>query len=146
MGGWMQNRMTSLSAPPNFTLCELRIQLSRLTVKRRVVLIISSPPFSRLALICTVLSGLFFFTKPACAGWRLWHMATNGMHQWHAGRRARGIFPSFLRACQALLKLESHPEQQSRISLPTGISMRANHTGWKNTNTLCWICSVGHTG
>lgn len=66
--------------------------------------------------------------KAACASWRMWHMVPNGMHQWHASRRARGFLPS----CQASLKLESHPKQQTRISPQIGIRMRVNHNGGKH--------------
>lgn len=38
------------------------------------------------------------FKRAACASRRMWHMATNGMHQWHAGRIARSFSPSFLPA------------------------------------------------
>lgn len=95
----MQNRMTSLSAPPNFTLCELRIQLSLLTVKRRVVLIISPLPFSRLALICTVLSGFFFSQSllvlvEDCDTWRLMACISDML----AGEQEASSRPSFMPA------------------------------------------------
>lgn len=78
-------------------------------------------PSCRLSLICTAI--VWCLVDECCDTWRL--MAC--INDTPAGEReASFLLPSFA------IKLESHPEQQTRISPQTGISTRANHNGKKH--------------
>lgn len=129
----MLYRTTSLSSPPKYYPVRIGDTAQSLACRAPgCPYYLPRMPSRRLALIYIALFGAFsnrlLVLVEECDTWRLMACISDmPAGEWEA---------SFLPSCQALLKLESHPKQQTRISPKIGISVRANHTEGKHKQTL----------